>query len=158
LFTLCRRGRCQILDDRLFYGPKLLVNHQGKLMNTIDEQIKKVFSKEGQEALDKQAKQAGLFEVITLSFSGRQAWFTYTIYALSFATFIAGGWMSTKFFASSDIKTSLEWLLGVIACLFGLTIIKLIGWQQMQKLEILTEIKRLEMRFLLALGEPESAA
>jgi hypothetical protein len=66
--------------------------------------------------------------------------------------------MSTKFFASSVIKTSLEWLLGSIACLFGLTIIKLIDWQQIQVLEILTEIKRLEMRVLLAPGEPQPTA
>jgi hypothetical protein len=92
-------------------------------MRNIDEQFKEVCSKENQEALDEIGKQAGLFEVIGLSFSGRQAWLTCTIYALGFATFIAGVWMSTKFFASSDIKTSLGWLLGTVACLFGLTII-----------------------------------
>jgi hypothetical protein len=42
-------------------------------MNNIDEQVKKVFSKESRAALDKTGKQAGLFEVIGISFSERQA-------------------------------------------------------------------------------------
>lgn len=124
-------------------------------MNDIDEEIKKALSKEDQRALEEIGKEAGLFEVIGLSFSGRQAWLTYYMYAFGFATFIAGAWMSTKFFASTDIKTSLEWMLGIILCLFGLAIVKVISWQQMQKLEILREVKRLEMRIMLVAGQSE---
>jgi hypothetical protein len=62
-------------------------------MNDIDEEIKKALSKADHKALDEIGKEAGLFEVIGLSFSGRQAWLTYTLYALGFATFIAGVWM-----------------------------------------------------------------
>jgi hypothetical protein len=121
-------------------------------MNDIDEEIKKALSKADHKALDEIGKEAGLFEVIGLSFSGRQAWLTYTLYALGFATFIAGVWMSTKFFTSADIKTSLAWLLGIIVCLFGFS------WQQMQKLEILREINRLEMRIMLVSVQPEPTA
>jgi len=123
-------------------------------MNNIDEEIKKALSKADHKAPDQIGEESGLFEIIGLSFSGRQAWLTYTIYALGFATFITGVWMSTKFFASTDIKTSLAWLLGIIVCLFGLAIVKVISWQQMQKLEILREIKRLEMRIMLLSGQP----
>lgn len=125
-------------------------------MNNIDEEIKKALSKEDQEALDKIGVEAGLFEVIGLSFSGRQAWLTYYMWSFGFATFTAGVWMSTKFFASTDIETRLEWMLGIIVCLFGLAIVKILSWQQMQKLEILREIKRLEMRIMLVSGQPES--
>lgn len=125
-------------------------------MNDIDEEIKKALSKEDQKALDEIGNEAGLFEVIGLSFSGRQAWLTYYMYGFGFATFSAGVWMSTKFFASTDIKTSLEWMLGIIVCLFGLAIVKVLSWQQMQKLEILREIKRLEMRIMLVTSQPES--
>jgi hypothetical protein len=96
-------------------------------MNDIDEEIKKALSKADHKALDEIGKEAGLFEVIGLSFSGRQAWLTYTLYALGFATFIAGVWMSTKFFTSAGIKTSLAWLLGIIVCLFGFAIVN--GYQ-----------------------------
>jgi len=98
-------------------------------MNDVDEDIKKALSKEDHKALDEIGKEAGLFEVIGLSFSGRQAWLAHYMYALGFATFIAGVWMSTKFFASTDIKTSLARLLGIIVCLFGFTIIKVISWK-----------------------------
>lgn len=124
-------------------------------MNNIDEEIRKALSKEDQKTLDEMGNGAGLFEVIGLSFAGRQAWITYYMYAIGFAAFGLGVWMSTKFFTSTDIKSSLEWLLGIIVCLFALTIIKVISWQQMQKLEILREIKRLEMR-IMAAGHSES--
>jgi hypothetical protein len=87
-------------------------------MNNENTDIKPTLSKEDQQALDKAGKEAGLFDLIAPSFLGRQAWLTYTIFGMGFATFIAGTWMSTKFFASTDIKASLEWLLGIIVCLF----------------------------------------
>ena len=98
-------------------------------MNNIDEEIKKALSKADHKAPDQIGEESGLFEIIGLSFSGRQAWLAHYMYALGFATFIAGVWMSTKFFASTDIKTSLARLLGIIVCLFGFTIIKVISWK-----------------------------
>ena len=67
--------------------------------------------------------------------------------------FIAGTWMSTKLFAGTDIKASLEWLLSIIVSLFILSIIKVLGWQQIQKLETLSEIKRLKSCIILILGQ-----
>jgi hypothetical protein len=62
--------------------------------------------------------------------------------------------MSTKLFASTDIKASLEWLLSIMLSLLILTIFKILGWQQ-KKLEILGVIKRLKSSIILMLGHPK---
>lgn len=122
-------------------------------MNDVDEKIRQALTQQDQAEIDAMSQQAGLFEMIGLSLSGRQAWFTYYMYILGFATFFVWLWMTVQFFGSTDIQTSLEWLLGIITCLTLFTIIKILGWQQMQKLEIMREIKRLEMRMMLVTSQ-----
>jgi hypothetical protein len=62
--------------------------------------------------------------------------------------------MSTKLFASTDIKASLEWLLSIMLSLLIPTIFNILGWQQ-KKLEILGVIKRLKNSIILMLGHPK---
>ena len=118
-------------------------------MNDIDEQIRKALSAEDQKAIDKLDDQLGLFEMIGATFKGKQAWMSYYIYFLAFAVFSVGLYFLNQYSSAPDIKTSLSWALGIITCLFILTIAKIIGWQQIQKVEIMRELKRLEMRIML---------
>lgn len=122
-------------------------------MNDVDERIRQALTEQDQTEIDAMSQQAGLFEMIGLALSGRQAWFTYYMYGLGFATFFAWLWMTIQFFESTDIQSSLEWLFGIITCLTLFTIIKVVGWQQMQKLELMREIKRLEMRMMLVANQ-----
>jgi hypothetical protein len=54
-----------------------------------------------------------------------------------------------QYLGAADIKTSLNWALLILGCLFMITLIKILSWQQIQKAELLREIKRLEMRIML---------
>ncbi len=119
-------------------------------MNSIDEQIRKALTEEDQRLIDEMDDQAGLFDMIGMSFKGKQAWLTYYMYFLGFATFVVGLYCLNQFFATDDLKSSLSWLLAMVACLSIFIVIKVIGWQQLNKLEIMREIKRLEMRIMLA--------
>ena len=55
----------------------------------------------------------------------------------------------TQYLGAADIKTSLNWALLILGCLFMITMIKILGWQQIQRAELIREIKRLEMRIML---------
>jgi hypothetical protein len=55
----------------------------------------------------------------------------------------------TSYLASEGIDSSLDWALGLIACMFVFTLIKLIAFEQMLKFEMLRELKRIELRLML---------
>lgn len=119
-------------------------------MNNIDEQIRKALTEEDQKAIDEINSAPGLFEMISLTFKGNQAWIMYYIYFVGLAVTAAGVYFIVQYLGTSDIKSSLDYALLIITCLFVIAILKIFSWQQMQKMELLREIKRLEMRIMLA--------
>ena len=74
---------------------------------------------------------------------------TYYIYFVGLAVSAALVYVVLRYLGTSDIKTSLNWALLIIGCMFVLTMVKILGWQQIQKMELMREIKRLEMRIML---------
>ena len=125
-------------------------------MKSIDEQIRNALAEEDQKLIDEIDDEAGLFDMMGMTFRGKQAWITWYMYALGFATFVLGLYFLDRYFAATDIKTSLTWALGIMTCLSVLIVIKVVGWQQMMKMELMREIKRLEMRVMLAAGRGEN--
>lgn len=119
-------------------------------MSNINEQIRNALNAENQKAIDEIDGGAGLFELIGLTFKGRQAWLSYYMYFLGFIVSAAGIYFVIQYLGTSDIKSSLNWALLIIACFFFVTLLKILSWQQIQKMDLMLEIKRLEMRMMLA--------
>lgn len=122
-------------------------------MSDIDEQIRNALKAEDQKAIDEIENSAGLFELVGLTFKGRQAWLSYYMYFVGTVVAAACVYFIIQYLGTSDIKSSLNWALLILGCGFILTILEVIGWQQIQKAEIMREIKRLEMRIMLASGK-----
>lgn len=122
-------------------------------MSDIDEQIRNALKAEDQKAIDEIENSAGLFELVGLTFKGRQAWLSYYMYFFGTVVAAACVYFIIQYLGTSDIKSSLNWALLILGCGFILTILEVIGWQQIQKAEIMREIKRLEMRIMLASGK-----
>jgi hypothetical protein len=118
-------------------------------MSDIDEQIRNALTAEDQKAIDEIDDSAGLFELIGLTFTGKQAWLSYYMYFLGIVVAAAFVYFVIQYLGTSDIKSSLNWALLILGCGFALTMVIVLGWQQMQKAEIMREIKRLEMRIML---------
>lgn len=118
-------------------------------MQDIDEKIRQALTQEDQRIIDEIDRGSGFFEIMGLSFKGKQAWLMYYMYALGFAVTGLLLYFAMQYLAATDLKTSLTWALGIITCLFVITLIKIMAWQQMFKLEMLRELKRLEMRLML---------
>ena len=74
---------------------------------------------------------------------------TYYMCFLGLVVSVALVYFVMQYLGSSDIKTSLNWALLIISCMFMITLVKILAWQQIQKLELMREIKRLEMRIML---------
>ena len=119
-------------------------------MSNIDEQIRNALAAEDQKSIDEIDDSAGLFELIGLTFTGKQAWLSYYMYFWGLVVAAALVYFVIQYLGTTDIKSSLNWALLILGCGFSLTMIKILGWQQMQKAELMREIKRLEMRIMLA--------
>jgi len=122
-------------------------------MNDIDEKIRKALSEEDQKLLDEIDDEAGLFDMMAMSFKGKLAWITWYMYILGITVFFAGLYFLSEFLAAEELKESLGWALAVIACMAFFIIIKIVGWQQLLRGELMREIKRLEMRVMLAMEQ-----
>jgi NADH dehydrogenase FAD-containing subunit len=59
-------------------------------MSTIEEEIRKALEEEDQQALAQIDDEAGLFEIVGMSFHGKQAWLTWYMWAMGFITFVIG--------------------------------------------------------------------
>ena len=118
-------------------------------MSNIDEKIRTALAAEDQKAIDEIDDGAGLFELIGLTFKGKQAWISYYMYFLGLVITAAFIYFIIQYLGTTDIKESMNWALLILGCLFMITLIKVLGWQQIQKAELMREIKRLEMRIML---------
>ena len=124
-------------------------------MSNIDEKIRNALAAEDQKAIDEIDDGAGLFELVGLTFKGKQAWVSYYMYFLGVVVTGAFVYFVIQYLAADDLKTSLNWALLILGCLFIILLIKILGWQQLQKAELMREIKRLEMRIMLATEKNE---
>ena len=125
-------------------------------MNKIDTELENKLSLEDQHTLNEINQECDLFDLIRLSFSGNGAWLTYFMYLIGFAAFFAAVYLYVNFAASTDLKSSLAYAVGIFICVFILFTVKILGWQNMQRLELLREIKRVEMRLMLLAKQPPS--
>ncbi len=125
-------------------------------MSDIDEKIRNALAAEDQKAIDEIDDGAGVFELVGLTFKGKQAWVTYYMYFLGLVVTVVFVYAIMQYLGTTDIKESLNWALLIVGCLFIINLIKVLGWQQLQKAELMREIKRLEMRIMLATDKGES--
>jgi hypothetical protein len=118
-------------------------------MQDIDEKIRLALTAEDQKAMAAIDRGTGLFELMGMSFKGKQAWMMIYLYVLGLVVAVALVYTLVQYFQATDIKASLNWLLGILTCMFMIVLMKVLAWQQMFKLELMREIKRLEMRIML---------
>jgi uncharacterized membrane protein len=118
-------------------------------MNELDEKIRAALSAEEQQAVQALDEQLGLFQMLAMSLKGKQAWLTWYMWILGLVVFVLGLYCLSQFLGSEEVQQQLVWMLAIQACLAVFIVIKVIGWQQLQKLELMREIKRLELQLML---------
>lgn len=119
-------------------------------MQDIDEKIRQALTSEDQQIITELSRGTGLFELIGMSFKGKQAWMMYYMCALGLLVFLLLVYFTMQYFDTTEVKDSMAWALGIIGCMFMILLVKVMAWLQMFKLELLRELKRLEMRLMLA--------
>ena len=111
----------------------------------IDKLIKETLSQEEAKFYD-DLKEQNIFEMVVGIFQGKNKWI---MYLMNFMTLIFFGlfvYCTVQFFNTTTTNEMLKWGIGGLVFLFGVSMLKIFAWMQMDKNAILREIKRLEIQ------------
>tara|TARA_R110002124_G_scaffold83048_1_gene217686 strand:+ start:1527 stop:1904 length:378 start_codon:yes stop_codon:yes gene_type:complete len=110
----------------------------------IDKLIKETLTQEEAKFYD-ELEQQTIFEMIGGLFQGKNKWI---MYMMNFMTLIFFGlfvYCTVQFFNTTETNELIKWGVGGLVFLFGVSMLKIFAWMQMDKNALLRELKRLEL-------------
>ena len=115
------------------------------MTDDLDRKIQQALSAEDAELFG-EGGEMGLFEMMLGSFKGRMRfWMIYTMVVI-FALTICLFFCIWKAYSATDTDTRILWLIGVMMFGSGVGMLKMWWFMQMDKHNILREIKRVELQ------------
>lgn len=111
----------------------------------IDDLIKEALSKEEAEYYDRLTDKNMLQEFGGL-FTGKHGWLVILTSTFIFVFMGVGIYAGIKFSQATDTKELLTWALFLIFSISSISILKVWSWMQMDKNELIREVKRLELQ------------
>lgn len=121
-------------------------------MTDIDDKIKQSLQAEDSELFAQFEGDQNLFEMVADNFQGKLKWINYlTIFFLP-VVFAAGVYTAIEFFEAQSLREMIAWSVGFMICVFGVMMMKLWFWMEMNKNSIRREIKRLELQIASLAG------
>lgn len=114
-------------------------------MEDIDQLIKDTLTEEEAKFYNELEEQ-NVFEMVTGLFKGKNMWI---MYLMNFMTLVFFGlfiYCIVQFFNADVTKELIKWSVGSLVFLFGVSMLKIFAWMQMDKNALLREMKRLELQ------------
>ena len=111
----------------------------------IDELIKETLSQEEAEFYDDLDEQ-NLFGKIGETFKGKMGWLAIVMNIANLVFFGLFIYCSVRFFDTDQTNDLIKWAVAGLLCWSFMAFIKLYVWMQMDKNDILREVKRLELQ------------
>lgn len=111
----------------------------------IDKLIKETLSKEEAKFYDELDEQNVLQMVFGL-FQGKNKWIMFVMNFMTLVFFGLFVYCTIQFFSTSETNELIKWGIGGIVFIFGVSMLKIYAWMQMDKNALLREIKRLEIQ------------
>lgn len=114
-------------------------------MEEIDQLIKETLTEEEAKFYDDLDEQH-VFQMIGGLFVGKNKWI---MYMMNFMTLVFFGlfiYCAVHFFETDNTNDMIKWGIGGVVFLFGVSMLKVFAWMQMDKKAILREMKRLELQ------------
>lgn len=114
-------------------------------MEDIDKLIKETLNQEEAKFYDELEEQ-NVFQMLGGLFQGKNKW---VMYVMNFMTLIFFGlfvYCIIQFFNTDVTNELIKWGIGGLVFLFGLSMLKIFTWMQMDKNALLRELKRLELQ------------
>lgn len=111
----------------------------------IDKLIKETLSEEEAKFYN-ELDEMSLFEKIGGVFTGRLKWLTILMNVMIVVIFAAFVYCIVQFFSTNEINALIKWSGAALLCALMVSMLKLYVWMQMDKNDILRELKRLELQ------------
>ncbi len=111
----------------------------------IDKLIKETLSKEEAKFYDELDEQ-NVLQMIFGLFQGKNKWIMFVMNFMTLVFFGLFVYCTVEFFNSTETKQLLKWGIGGVVFIFGVSMLKIYAWMQMDKNALLREIKRLEIQ------------
>lgn len=113
----------------------------------IDELIKEALSKEEAKFYDELEEQ-NLFGKISEVYRGKMGWLAMLMNVVHFIIFILFIYCTVQFFKTEVTNDLIKWSAAGFLCMIAMGMLKLYVWMQMDKNDILRELKRLELQLV----------
>ena len=115
-------------------------------MTNLDQAIRQALSAEDAEFLARFEKEAPLHEQVLGTFAGQ--WGALNVFGvlLTFAMFGAFVYCVWNLFETSDLRATVLWSAGALWTALAVAMLKIWFWMEMQKNQVLREVKRLELQ------------
>jgi hypothetical protein len=108
----------------------------------IDQLIKETLTQEEAKFYDELEEQ-GVFQMVGGLFQGKNRWIMNFMTLVFFGLFV---YCTVQFFNTTETNELIKWGTGGLVFLFGVSMLKVFAWMQMDKNAVLREIKRLEIQ------------
>jgi len=114
-------------------------------MEDIDKLIKETLTQEEAKFYD-QLEEQNAFQMILGIFSGKMKWLIIIMNIMTLVFFGFFAYCVIQFFNTDVTNELIKWGIGGLAFLFGVSLMKMFAWMQMDKNALLRELKRLELQ------------
>ena len=114
-------------------------------IDEIDEMIKEALSKEEAKFYDELGEQ-NIIEKLGGVFKGKMAWLSIIMNVVNLIIFGLLIYCTIEFFNTESTNGLIKWGIAIMTCLIFMGMIKLHVWMQMDKNDVLRELKRLELQ------------
>jgi len=123
----------------------------------IDDKIRQALAAEDAELYARFAEPSLLEQGLEL-LQSRNRWMTALVMIAMTIFLVIGFYSLWRFFAAQEMKALLSWAIGFGSCMAAVSMMKIWAWMEMEKNNVVREIKRLELqvaRLTQRLGEPK---
>ncbi len=79
-------------------------------------------------------------------FKGKNKWIMFVMNFMTLVFFVLSIYCVVQFFETEIQKEYIKWGIGALVFLFGVSMLKVFAWMQMDKNVLLREMKRLELQ------------
>jgi len=111
----------------------------------IDKLIKETLTQEEAKFYDSLDEQ-NILQMILGLFKGKNKWIMFLMNVMTLVFFGLFIYCIVQFFETEVQKDYIKWGIGSLVFLFGVSMLKVFAWMQMDKNAILREMKRLELQ------------
>lgn len=115
-------------------------------MTHVDDAIRRALSAEDARALDALSREENVIQQALNAFQGRNRVFGLLGWFGGFALFAVTVLFAWRFIQATDTRSMMLWGAGAALTVTGVSMIKLWFFMEMQKNEIVREVKRLELQ------------